>query len=56
MELCNNDHDEIVYEKGSKYDGCPLCEAVQEIETLQDQVDELVEEMETHECKPEPKK
>ena len=51
MEICNNEHDEIVFEKGSRYSPCPLCEANSKIIELEKEVINLTEEMANHECK-----
>jgi hypothetical protein len=42
MNLCSNNHDEIVYE-GGHYVKCPLCEANDKIEELKDDIRELQE-------------
>ncbi len=41
MELCNDGHNEIVYQTQE----CPLCTAKEEIETLSEEIDSLREEM-----------
>ncbi len=41
MELCNDGHNEIVYQTKE----CPLCTAKEEIETLYEEIETLREEM-----------
>jgi hypothetical protein len=40
MEVCSNDHDEIVYHN-SYYGGCPLCKANEIIDEIQKDLNEM---------------
>ena len=61
LEICSNGHDEIVYQQGgimSGYRGCPLCDAIREIEGLEDEIRGLeitIADMESDNCQPEKK-
>ena len=43
MNLCSENHDEIVYE-GGRYVKCPLCEANDKIRELERDLEQLQEE------------
>lgn len=45
MKICEDGHDEIVFD--AKY--CPSCEAKSEIDSLQDEINKLLEEKEAEE-------
>lgn len=49
MEICDDDHDGIVF------DGkiCPLCEALVQIKVLDEEIADLKKEMEEHVCQTE---
>lgn len=48
MELCFKNHDEIVYEKGGRYDKCPLCEANAKIVELEKELEEAQDAINNH--------
>jgi len=48
LDVCESGHSEIVYQGGGMFSGynkCPLCEAIEEKEELQKEVDSLQEKI-----------
>ena len=43
--MCSNNHDEIVFE-GGHHVKCPLCEALEKIESLERDIEQLQESLE----------
>ena len=52
MEICDDNHEEIVFERAGKYGRCPLCKAVERINDLEEDLGEAREEINDHECEP----
>lgn len=51
MQICDDGHDEIVFERSTKYSGCPLCEAMSTMANQEKELEKLQKEMAEHECK-----
>lgn len=47
MELCEETHGPIVHDEKN----CPLCDALEEVGSLESEVETLREDIDNHECK-----
>lgn len=50
MEICDDGHDEIVFE--ATKNGCPMCDLLCENQDLVQKIVNLQEEIDDHECDP----
>lgn len=51
MNVCQDDHDEIVYHESGNYgNSCPLCKALEVNQKLEKEIERLEKEMEDHVC------